>query len=170
MSGCILLLSYSHSPVFLLNSCLDLFSAPSLARRDPLSRSYRVSLPSSLTVIHSSALVYSTRLRVSVCGTGTLQVMFSGFSRQSAYLHCHRIPEELVYSQGRLSPRICLRGSAPTLFNGLFRQPAAVSLLRLHVTLEGSNGILTVSAIGLAVRLSLRSRLTLIRLALIRKP
>ena len=47
---------------------------------------------------------------------------------------------------------------------------AALSLLRLHVTPEGSNGILTVSAIGIAVRLSLRTRLTLIRLALIRKP
>ena len=87
MSGCILLLSYSHSPVFLLNSCLDLFSAPSLARRDPLSRSYRVSLPSSLTVIHSSALVYSTRLRVSVCGTGTCRIKFSGFSWKYDYTH-----------------------------------------------------------------------------------
>ena len=66
VSGCIRLLSYWHSPVFLLNSCLDLFSAPSLARRDPLSRSYRVSLPSSLTVIHPSASVCSTRPRVSV--------------------------------------------------------------------------------------------------------
>ena len=47
---------------------------------------------------------------------------------------------------------------------------AALSLLRLHVTPEGSNGILTVSAIGIAVRLSLRTRLILIRLALIRKP
>ena len=87
MSGCILLLSYSHSPVFLLNSCLDLFSAPSLARRDPLSRSYRVSLPSSLTVIHPSALVYSTRLRVSVCGTGTCRIKFSGFSWKYDYTH-----------------------------------------------------------------------------------
>ena len=66
MSGCILHLSILHSPVFLLNSCLDRFSAPP-SLEDPLSRSYRVSLPSSLTVIHSSALVYSTRLRVSVC-------------------------------------------------------------------------------------------------------
>ena len=170
MSGCILLLSYSHSPVFLLNSCLDLFSAPSLARRDPLSRSYRVSLPSSLTVNHSSALVYSTRLRVSVCGTGTSEVMFSGFSRQSAYLRCWIVPKDAPYCQVRLFPWICLRKSTPTLFNGLFRQPAAVSLLLPHVTLKGSNGILTVSAIGLAVRLSLRTRLTLIRLALIRKP
>ena len=170
MSGCILLLSYSHSPVFLLNSCLDLFSAPSLARRDPLSRSYRTILPSSLTVIHPSALVYSTRLRVSVCGTGTLRVKFSGFSRQSDYLRCWIVPKDAPYFQVRLSPWICLWESTPTPLNGLFRQPAAVPLLRLHVTSEGSNGMLTVSAIGLAVRLSLRSRLTLIRLALIRKP
>ena len=87
MSGCILDLSIWHSPVFLLNSCLDLFSAPSLARRDPLSRSYRVSLPSSLTVNHSSALVYSTRLRVSVCGTGTCRIKFSGFSWKYDYTH-----------------------------------------------------------------------------------
>ncbi len=40
--------------------------------RDPFSRSYRVNLPSSLTMNHSSALVYSTRLRVSVYGTSTL--------------------------------------------------------------------------------------------------
>ena len=70
----------------------------------------------------------------------------------------------------RLSFRICLEGSAPIPFNRLFRQAAAVSLLRLHIAHCGSNGILTVSAIGLALRLSLRSRLTLIRLALIRKP
>ena len=156
MSGCIHLLSYWHSPVFLLNSCLDLFSAPSLARRDPLFRSYRVNLPSSLTVIHPSALVYSTRLRVSVCGTGTSNVKFSGFSRQSDYPRYHRYPKVLVYCQVRLFPWICLRESTSTLF--------------LHVTIGGSNGIFTVSAIGLAVRLNLRSRLTLIRLALIRKP
>ena len=70
----------------------------------------------------------------------------------------------------RLIPRICLGESAPTPFNRLFRQAAAVPQLRPHVAPWGSNGIFTVSAIGLAVRLSLRSRLTLIRLALIRKP
>ena len=170
MSGCILLLSYSHSPVFLLNSCLDLFSAPSLARRDPLSRSYRVSLPSSLTVNHSSALVYSTRLRVSVCGTGTLKVMFSGFSWQYDYMHCWIVRKDAPYCQVRILWWICLPQSTSTPFNQLFRQLAALSRLRLHVTPKGSTGILTGSAIGLAVRLSLRTRLTLIRLALIRKP
>ena len=170
MSGCILHLSISHSPVFLLNSCLDLFSAPSLARRDPLSRSYRVSLPSSLTVIHSSALVYSTRLRVSVCGTGTERIKFSGFSREYAYVRYWIVPKDAPYCQVRLSLRICLQQSTSTPFNRLFRQPAALSRLRPHVTPFGSTGILTGSAIGLAVRLSLRTRLTLIRLALIRKP
>ena len=100
MSGCIPLLSYSHSPVFLLNSCLDLFSAPALARRDPFSRSYRVSLPSSLTVIHSSALVFSTRPRVSVCGTGAPWVKLSGFSRQHGYLRCRIVPKDAPYSRG----------------------------------------------------------------------
>ena len=37
---------------------------------DPLLRTYGVNLPSSLTMNLPSALVYSTRLRVSVYGTG----------------------------------------------------------------------------------------------------
>ena len=85
-------------------------------------------------------------------------------------MRCCRIPEDLAYYQVRLGNRICLASSAPTPFNRLFRQPAALSLLRLHIARKGSTGILTGSAIGLAVRLSLRTRLTLIRLALIRKP
>ena len=74
------------------------------------------------------------------------------------------------YCQVRIRPWICLRPSTPTPFNRLFRQPAALSLLRLRIARGGSTGIFTCSAIGLAVRLSLRARLTLIRLALIRKP
>ena len=45
-----------------------------------------------------------------------------------------------------------------------------MSLLRHHITRNGSNGILTVSAIGLAFRLILRTRLTPGRLALPGKP
>ena len=64
----ILDLSIWHSPVFLLNSCLDRFSAPSHKRVGTLYPEVTgVSLPSSLTVNHSSALEYSSRLRVSVC-------------------------------------------------------------------------------------------------------
>ena len=57
-----------------------------------------------------------------------------------------------------------------TLFNQLFRQLADVSLLCPYFALYIGNGIFTVSSIGCAVRLFLRSRLTLIRLALIRNP
>ena len=74
------------------------------------------------------------------------------------------------YFQVRISGWICLPQSTPTPLNLLFRQQAALSRLRLHIADIASTGILTSSAIGLAVRLSLRTRLTLIRLALIRKP
>ena len=65
---------------------------------------------------------------------------------------------------------ICLPSSAPKPFNVLFRQHAEVSRLRLHVATWDSNGILTVSAIGLAFRLILRTRLTQGRLTLPWKP
>ena len=80
------------------------------------------------------------------------------------------LPEGSPYCRGSALAWICLPLSAPTPFNLQFRLQAAVSLLRLHVTRTVSNGILTVSSIALASRHRLRSRLTLIRLALIRKP
>ena len=58
----------------------------------------------------------------------------------------------------------------PSRFNALFRQCAGVSLLRLSFAAAAGNGMFTVSSIAFASRLVLRSRLTLIRLALIRKP
>ena len=65
--------------MFLLNSRLGHFSAAGLLRH-PFSRSYGVILPSSLTATHSSALVYSTHLPVSVYGTVTsdIQTAFLG--------------------------------------------------------------------------------------------
>ena len=110
-----------------------LCALPSLGR-DPFSRSYRVNLPSSLTVINPSALVYSTRLRVSVCGTGALWLEFSGFSRRNAYLRSRIAPEGAPYFQVRIFPWICLRESTPTPLNRLFRQTAAVSRPRHRVT------------------------------------
>ena len=127
-------------------------------------------MPSSLTVIHSSALVFSTRPRVSVYGTGSFTISGSGFSRQSDYVHYRVTPRGSAYCQVRFKWWICLPLSMPTPFNVLFRQYAALSLLRLHITHIGSTGLLTRSSIGLAARLNLRARLTLIRLALIRNP
>ena len=51
--------------------------------RHPFSRSYGAKLPSSLTRVLPFALVYSTRLPVSVCGTGTQTSPLRSFSRQS---------------------------------------------------------------------------------------
>lgn len=57
--------------MFLVNSCLGLFTAASRRRR-PLSRSYGANLPSSLTTLLPLALGFSPHLPVSVCGTGAL--------------------------------------------------------------------------------------------------
>ncbi|EDS76181.1 conserved hypothetical protein [Clostridium botulinum C str. Eklund] len=57
--------------MFLINSCLSLFTA-AYSRRHPFSLSYGVNLPSSLAVILPTALGFSPHLPVSVCGTGTI--------------------------------------------------------------------------------------------------
>ena len=91
---------------FCLNSCLDLFSAPHLTG-DPFSRSYRVNLPSSLTVNLSSALVYSTRLRVSVWSTGDIRICLADFLG-SLLTTAIRLPGGSRYCQFRHTTRICL--------------------------------------------------------------
>ena len=94
---------------------------------------------------------------------------FRGFSWEHGYL-CFLIARRRSVLSGSTVPADLPTGPISTPFNLLFRQQARVSLLRLLVTPYHSNGILTVSAIGCAVRLCLRARLTLIRLALIRNP
>ena len=159
MSGCIPHLSSLHSPVFLLNSCLDLFSAPHRSE-DPLSRSYGVSLPSSLAtnlstpqyILPDYVCPFAVRVPSRLCFAvflGSMLTCSIGFPRGG----CRTIGIQL-------GTRICLCPSAPTPFNAVFRHRAAVSLLRHHVAPNGSHGMLTVSAIGIAVRLSLRTRLT----------
>ena len=60
--------------MFLLNSCLGLFSAAS-SHWHSFSRSYGVILPSSLTMLLPSALGFSPHPPVSVYGTGTYQTI-----------------------------------------------------------------------------------------------
>ena len=95
--------------------------------------------------------------------------MFRGFSREPDYLY-YLVARGRPVLSGSTATADLPTMSLSTPFNLLFRQQARVSLLRLLVTPYHSNGILTVSAIGCAVRLRLRARLTLIRLALIRNP
>ena len=131
MSGCIRHLSSLHSPVFLLNSCLDLFSAPPLLE-DPLSRSYGVSLPSSLAMNLSTPQYvlpgYLCRFAVRV-PTGLSLAVFLG-SMLTCSVSTFRGRRRTVGFQ--LRRWICLPPSAPTAFNAHFRQRAAVSLLRHH--------------------------------------
>ena len=97
------------------------------------------------------------------------RLAFSGFSWKSGY---HRFPvvRRRPVLSSSTTPVDLPAGVLSTLFNLLFRLQADVSLLRPRITLVFSNGMLTVSAIGCALRLRLRARLTLIRLALIRNP
>ncbi len=64
-------LSVSHRPVFLLDSCLSLFSA-ACSRRHPFSLSYGAILPSSLAILLPPALGFSPHPPASVYGTGTI--------------------------------------------------------------------------------------------------
>ena len=105
---------------------------------------------------------FTVRVAVRCCLAGFLGSMVTGT------VGLDRGPRRTVGS--RLGRWICLPSSKPTPFNQLFRQLATVSLLRLHITRNISNGILTVSAIGLAFRLILRTRLTQGRLTLPWKP
>ena len=141
-----------------------------LCSGDPFSRSYGVSLPSSLTMNLSSALVYSTRPPVSVYGTGNRGLELRGFSREHGYRRCHFARRLRVLSRLGSARGFACAPRHLTRFNGLFRQPAGVSLLRHPFAVTAGSGILTASSIAVASRLRLRSRLTLIRLALIRKP
>ena len=159
MSGCIHHLASLHSPVFLLNSCLDLFSAPHLSE-DPLSRSYGVSLPSSLAtnlstpqyVLPDHVCPFTVRVPdrlSSAVFLGSMITCTIDFPRRER----HTVMFQLGWW-------ICLPSSRPTHFNALFRQRAAVSLLRHHGRPERESRNVNRAAIALAVRLRLRTRLT----------
>ena len=132
------ILTISHSHMFLVNSRLGHFSAPA-SPRDPLSLSYGVNLPSSLAVIHSSASGYSPHPPVSVYGTGGPSLSASRFSREHGYPRC------------RLARRLAVLsafGSPPTAFNAEFRLRAEVSLLGRDIARRAGRGILTACASG----------------------
>ena len=150
MSGLILQLSFLQSPVFLINSRLGHFTAAT-RRWHPLSRSYRVNLPSSLTTNHSRALGYSPRLPVSVYGTGFSVEAFLGRS-VDALSTCSKAHSTI-------------RGSRlPSTNNSVCSQYLDISVLSTWYR------NINLLSIDYPKSVRLRSRLTLIRLALIRKP
>ena len=170
MSGHIPRLAASHSLVFLLNSRLGHFSAPP-SREDPLFRSYGVSLPSSLAVTHSSTFGYSPRPPVSVSGTGRHGLKLSGFSREPPSPRCP--PGRSLAVLSRLG-KGCVLDCSPCTFALQPAIPSAGGGSGPPSPLRSRDGYGNVdpSSVGKpAFQLaSLRPRLTLIRLALIRKP
>ena len=144
MSGHILHLTISHSHVFLLNSRLGHFSATSCiaAGRHPFSRSYRVNLPSSLAMDHSSTLGSSPRLPVSVSGTGTLTICLEDFLG-SLLTFSIPLAEASRYCWVSAKPADLPASPIPTPFNAHVRQGAQLSLLLHFFAHYGSTGILT---------------------------
>ena len=68
--------------MFLVNSRLGLF-LEALSLRHPLSLSYGVILPSSLTIVLSLTLGFSPHLPVSVYGTGLLNTIAAFLATES---------------------------------------------------------------------------------------
>ncbi len=121
-------------------------------------------------MIHSSTLGFSPRPPVSVCGTG------GGIFRRLAGFLGSRLrdaisaPGGLEYYRLSASPAYLTTGPIPTPFNALFRQCAVLSLLRHRIAICSRCWNINQLSIDLSLRIGLRTRLTLIRLALIRKP
>ena len=131
MSARIRPLSSSHRPVFLLNSRLNLFSAAHVSGL-PLSRSYGVILPSSLTSVLPFVLGFSPRLPVSVCGTGalySLAVFLASVKSRTSLLTFGRHHTPALGCVLHYNPASVL---TPALPSTGFRYPS-VSLLRSNI-------------------------------------
>ena len=92
--------------MFLLNSWLNHFTETHRSGY-ALSRSYSVNLPSSFSAAHPSALEYSSRLPVSVYGTGSFSLALEDFLGGMIRNTIH-VAEALRYYQVRQVVRICL--------------------------------------------------------------
>ena len=88
-------------------------------------------------------------------------VKLSGFSRESDYLHYWILPKKTPYCQSSARsvdlPALLI---AYILQRGHPSPRGSVTAPSPQIAHYGSHGILTVSAIALAVRLMLRTRLT----------
>lgn len=135
----------------------------------PFSRSYGVILPSSLTRVLPSVLEFSSRLPVSVCGTGTC-ILTRGFSRQ------RRIRDfgPLGPSRSQLSlhgTRICLCSSL-ACFDAHSQRRAHPTFLRPPIVQTNTRWYRNINLLSIAYAFQprLRSRLTLSGRAFLRKP
>ena len=146
--------------MFLLNSRLGHFSAPHL-RGDPFSRSYRVNLPSSLAMDHSSTFGYSPRPPVSVSGTGGNYLKHRGFSWKSDYSHYPLVRRLTVLSGFSTFGGFACQTYTYTLQRTIpsVRRPFTPSSPHRS---NSQYRIINLLSIGISFRINLRARLTLI--------
>ena len=153
--------------MFLLNSRLGHFSAPPV-KEGPFSRSYRAILPSSLATDHSSTFGFSPRPPVSVSGTGrrghALEVFLGSLLTAAV-----RSPGGPRYYHLRDRPADLPAGLPYGLQRAIPSARGPVTSPSLRRVACGCWNVDQLS-IGYAFRLRLRSRLTLNRLSLFRKP
>ena len=153
--------------MFLLNSWLNHFTETT-SLWYALSRSYSVNLPSSFSTAHPSALEYSSRLPVSVCGTGcislTLEVFLGGMIRITIPLP--KLCGTITFAISADLPA----KNITTRFNVLFRKQRGLSLPRHPIETNSRCWNINQLSISYPFRVCLRTRLTLIRLTLIRNP
>ena len=153
--------------MFLLNSRQSHFTAALQSlhlRGHPFSRSYGVMLPNSLTRVLPLALVYSTHLPVSVCGTGAQSLCLETFLGSKT---------QPLMPYGSLSPqlnwRIYLPVSTPRWIAPEFNNRLAYLAASSHRTIERFRNVDRMS-ITYASRPRLRTRLTRRGMTWRRKP
>ena len=150
--------------MFLLNSCLDLFSAAWFPRH-PFSRSYGVILPSSLTMLLPPALGFSPHPPVSVYGTGPYGTIAAFLDSQHAsFATLWFAPRHAFALQHGFS---C---AAATSLVPVFPFPALAPCLCPHSSVHTEYRNLHLLSIGYDSRPRLRPRLTQGRSALPWKP
>ena len=171
MSDLILPLARSQSHVFLLNSRLGLFTAasPSLEEASllPKLQDHFAEFLScdSLEPLRILSLTTCVGLRYGL----EFSKRLAGFLG-SRIRYTIPVAEAVGYYQVSASRAYLTTQPLPTPFNEHFRPLAVLSLLRHCITPNPRCGNINPLAIDVAARPSLRSRLTLLRLALSRKP
>ena len=120
-------------------------------------------------MIHSSTLEFSSRIPVSVCGTGFYNLKLSGFSWKSDYLHYPRPRRFAVLSAFSKTGGFAYRSYTYSLQRSIPSDRGSVTTPSPHRSYKKYGNINPLS-IEYPLRVLLRPRLTLIRLALIRKP
>ena len=149
--------------MFLLNSCLSLFSAACI-RRHPFSRSYGVILPNSLTMLLPSALGFSPHPPVSVYGTGTYSTIAAFLGTWLTRFATLFAPHHGFGLCGGFASR------TPTSLVPVSPFPARALHMRPHSSVYMRYRNLNLLSIGYVLRPLLRPRLTQSRSALLWKP